>query len=98
MTIYTIPLSDTPSQKLTVNLGGQTVDIALTMRLGNIYADVRANGVDVVNSRICLNQEPIIKEAFRPFIGELYFEDLQGNDNPIYGGLGRRFILRWVQP
>ena len=98
MNIYTIPILDEPSQKLTVNLGRQAVDIALTMRLGSLYADVRANGRDVVNGRICLNGEPIIKEAFRPFVRELYFEDLQGSENPVYGGLGRRFLLRWVEP
>ncbi len=30
--IYTIPILDTPSQKLSVSLGGQETDIALTMR------------------------------------------------------------------
>lgn len=98
MKIHTIPILNEPSQTLTVRLGNQTVDIALTMRLGNLYADVRANGKDVVNGRVCLNQEPIIKESFRPFVGELYFEDLQGNENPVYGGLGRRFVLRWIEP
>ncbi|UOO77920.1 hypothetical protein LVJ85_05520 [Neisseria sp. Dent CA1/247] len=98
MKMYTIPILNEPSQTLTVRLGNQTVDIALTMRLGNLYADVRVNGKNVVSGRVCLNHEPIIKESFRPFIGELYFEDLQGNENPVYGGLGRRFVLRWIEP
>ena len=96
MKIYTIPLQDTPSQKLAVTLAGQNVDLVLTMRLGRLYADVKADGVPVVAGRVCLNLEPIINEKFRPFVGELYFEDLQGSDNPIYGGLGRRFVLRWA--
>lgn len=96
MKIYTIPLQDKPSQRLLVTLGGQSVNISLTMRLGKIYADVQADGVDIVSGRVCLNLEPIIKEAFRPFVGELYFDDLQGSDDPVYGGLGRRFVLRWV--
>lgn len=98
MKIYTIPIIDEPSQKLTLRLGDQAVDIALTMRLGNLYADVRTNGKDVINNRICLNRTPIIKEVFRPFVGELYFEDLQGDENPVYGGLGSRFLLRWIEP
>lgn len=98
MNIYTIPIMDVPSQKLTVNLGGQITDIALTMRLGNLYADVSSNGREVINGRVCLNQEPLIREFFREFEGELYFEDLQGEDSPVFGGLGSRFLLRWIEP
>ena len=96
MKVYTIPISDERSQKLTTTLGKQVVDIVLTMRLGKLYADVRANRVPVVSGRVCLNREPIVNEAFRPFDGELYFEDLQGNEDPVFGGLGKRYILRWV--
>lgn len=96
MKILEVPVSDEKAQKLRVQLGGQIVDIALTMQLGKLYADVKADGAAVVSGRVCLNKEPIVREAFRPFQGELYFEDLQGNDDPVYGGLGRRFVLRWA--
>lgn len=96
MKVYTIPISDERSQKVTTTLGQQVVDIVLTMRLGKLYADVKANRAPVVSGRVCLNGEPIVNEAFRPFVGELYFEDLQGNDDPIFGELGKRFVLRWV--
>lgn len=96
MKVYTIPISDERSQKLTTTLGQQVVDIVLTMRLGKLYIDVKANRVPVVSGRVCLNKEPIVNESFRPFVGELYFEDLQGNDDPVFGELGKRFVLRWV--
>ena len=96
MKVYTIPISDERSQKLTTTLGKQVVDIVLTMRLGKLYADVKANRVPVVSGRVCLNREPIVNEAFRPFDGELYFEDLQGSEDPVFGGLGKRYVLRWV--
>ena len=97
MKVYTIPISDERSQKVTTTLGQQVVDIVLTMRLGKLYADVKANRVPVVSGRVCLNGEPIVNEAFRPFIGELYFEDLQGHEDPVFGGLGKRYVLRWVK-
>lgn len=97
MKVYTIPISDERSQKVTTTLGQQVVDIVLTMRLGKLYVDVKANRVPVVSGRVCLNGEPIVNEAFRPFEGELYFEDLQGNDDPVFGGLGKRYVLRWVK-
>lgn len=96
MKVYTIPIADERSQRLSVTLGRQEVDIALTMRLGKLYIDVKANRVPVVSGRVCLNKESIVNEAFRPFVGELYFEDLQGNDDPVFGELGKRFVLRWV--
>ena len=96
MKIYTSPIADERSQRLSVTLGRQEVDIVLTMRLGKLYIDVKANRVPVVSGRVCLNKEPIINESFRPFVGELYFEDLQGNDDPVFGELGKRFVLRWV--
>ena len=96
MKVYTIPISDERSQKVTTTLGQQVVDIVLTMRLGKLYADVKANRVPVVSGRVCLNKEPIVNESFRPFVGELYFDDLQGNDDPVSGELGKRFVLRWV--
>ena len=96
MKIYTIPIADERSQRLSVTLGRQEVDIVLTMRLGKLYIDVKAHRVPVVSGRVCLNKEPIINESFRPFVGELYFDDLQGNDDPVFGELGKRFVLRWV--
>lgn len=97
MKVYTIPIADERSQKVTTTLGQQVVDIVLTMRLGKLYVDIKANRVPVVSGRVCLNGEPIVNEAFRPFDGELYFEDLQGNDDPVFGGLGKRYVLRWVK-
>lgn len=96
MKIYDIPLIPAPSQRLSVNLGGQAVDIALTVRLGRLYADVKVGGAWVVGGRVCLNKEPVVREAFRGFSGELYFEDLRGNDDPVPDGLGSRFVLRWA--
>ena len=70
MKIYTIPIADERSQRLSVTLGRQEVDIVLTMRLGKLYIDVKANRVPVVSGRVCLNKEPIINESFRPFVGD----------------------------
>ena len=51
MKVYTIPIADERSQKLSVTLGKQEVDIALTMRLGKLYIDVKANRVEAAREK-----------------------------------------------
>lgn len=93
--IYDIPLRALPNQRLMVDLGGQLVTIRLAMRLGKLYASVSIGKRDLILSRVCLNNEPIVREAYRDFVGELYFTDLQGNNNPEWRELGKRYVLRW---
>lgn len=96
MKIFIIPISDVKNQVLTVNLGGQEVNIKLIMRLNHLFIDVICNNEYIVLSKLCLNNEPIIGYKYLPFKGELFFEDTQGNENPIYGGLGSRYVLKWI--
>lgn len=69
MKVYTIPISDERSQKLTTTLGQQVVDIVLTMRLGKLYADVKANRVPVVSGRVLFEWRAYRKRGFPPFRG-----------------------------
>ena len=65
MKVYTIPIADERSQRLSVTLGRQEVDIALTMRLGKLYIDVKANRVPVVSGRVCLTTPKTRHAALR---------------------------------
>lgn len=96
MAIYDIPIIATPNQQLIVDLGGQNTTIKLATRLGKIYASVYVGTTKVILSRVCLNNEPIVRELYRPFVGELYFADLRGNSDPEWSELGSRYVLRWV--
>ena len=96
MQILEIPIKSMPSQKLSVVLGKQNIIIELAWRNNWLYAMVRVGKVDVVCSRLCLNREPIVREQYRGFVGELYFDDQQGNQDPEFSELGSRYKLFWV--
>lgn len=94
MKIYDIPLAKTPNQKVTFSLSGKNISVELNWRLNMLFASVSVNRVDVVNNRPCLNEEPIIRESYRGFPGEMWFSDLQGKENPDWRHLGERHVLR----
>lgn len=92
-----IPLKTVPVQKISVNLSGQDVVIALVPRLGKLYATVKLNRQVIVRERVCLNTVPLVNEAYRGMVGDLFFVDLQGKNDPIWQELGSRFVLCYVK-
>lgn len=98
MNVLEIPLKPHPNQKINVMLGGQDVVIELSWRNERLYADVSINHADVVSGRLCHNREPIVREQYRSFVGDLIFDDVSGSLNPHFSGLGSRFKLFWVLP
>ena len=62
-----------------------------------LYCDVTVNGKLIVAGVLCNNLTSIIAEDYLGFIGDLYFNDIQGSSDPDYTGLASRFNLLWVQ-
>ncbi len=93
MTLQVIPLQPVPSQTLTTFLSGQPCRINIYQKRTGLYADVLLNDAPIVSGVSCLNNNLIIREAYLGFIGDLYFWDTQGSDDPDSSGLGSRFVL-----
>lgn len=91
--IYEIPLKPVPSQQTTVGIGGRDITVAVRLRLGRLYADVKADGEYLIQNRVCLDGVPLVNEVWRGLPGDLYFIDKQGTDDPQWQELGGRFIL-----
>ena len=89
--IYEIPLKPVPSQQTTVSIGGRDITVAVRLRLGRLYADVKADGEYLVQNRVCLDGVPLVNEVWRGLPGDLYFIDKQGTDDPQWQELGGRF-------
>lgn len=92
MTKYIIPLDKLPNQTIKVDLDGKKCTLSFITREGHIYL----NEMDIEDEKvlcgiICLNRTNILQ--YIDFKGKLYFEDLNGNDNPVYTGFNDRFIL-----
>lgn len=92
MARYRIELDKIPNQTIRVKLDEKSYNLTFITRNGHIYL----NEMDIEDEKvlcgiICLNKTNIFQ--YIDFKGKLYFEDLNGNENPVYTGFNDRFIL-----
>ena len=97
--MLTIPIQSVPNQTFNVLLNNQQVTINLYMITedNKLYMDVELNNNIVVSCVPCQNLNRIIRNLYFEFIGDFMFYDLQGNSDPIWSGLGTRFVLNYLQ-
>ena len=63
-----------------------------------VYLDLYVSGVLIIGGVLCLNQNLIVRSAYLSFIGDLAFYDQQGATDPVYTGLGSRYLLFYFAP
>jgi hypothetical protein len=63
-----------------------------------MYFDLTLNGTLIVSTMICLDRVNLVRYAYLGFIGNLAFIDTQGTTDPVYTGLGSRYILTYFLP
>lgn len=95
--MQTIPIADTFSQKLKVNLAGQDCGINLYQKSTGFYCDVLLGDVPVIVGVACKNTARIVRSAYLGFVGDLAFYDTQGSDDPSSPGLGTRFLICYLE-
>lgn len=94
MTTQTIPLSAVPSQTLSIVLAGQNCQIAVYTLSTGLYLDLTADDVVITRTVVCRNRARLLLDrAYKGFVGDLVFVDQQGEDDPLYTGLGTRWLL-----
>lgn len=93
-----VQLIDAPSQDLNVNLGGQYCTISLRTRVSGMFCDLYVNNVLIIGGVICQNLNPIVRDVYLGFSGDLLFLDTQGTNDPSSPGLGSRYQLIYVSP
>ena len=92
----TIPLADQPSQIVRATLGGQACRIRVITRQRSLYLDLFVSDEPIVQGALCLNGMPVVRDAYRGFVGDLVFRDTQGSDDPSSPGIGSRFNLVYL--
>lgn len=95
MATVLVPLSPTPSQTVTVQLGGQNCRLKVYQKSTGVYLDLYVDDVLAAGGCICQNGNAILRIGYTGFVGELAFVDTQGADDPDYTGFGTRFILAY---
>jgi hypothetical protein len=96
--VQIIPLKATPSQTLSVTLGGQLCKIAVYQKSTGLFMDLSVNGVALFTAQICRDRVAMLRKPYLQFTGELFFKDTQGASDPVFSGLGSRFILGYMTP
>jgi hypothetical protein len=94
--MQTIPLAAVPSQTLTTMLNGQNCQITLTTRRTGLFMDLSVNNIPVAVGNLCEDRNQMVIKAYLGFIGCFIFSDLQGASDPVYTGLGTRYILSYL--
>ena len=93
-----VPLIAAPSQTLTIQLSNQPCTINVYQLSTGIFIDLYVNDQPVITSVIGQDRNRIVRDLYLGFIGDLSFFDTQGTDDPIYTGLGTRFVLLYLSP
>jgi hypothetical protein len=95
--MQSVPLLVTPSQVLSVALGGQSVQLAVYQKLLGMYMDVQVNNSLIIGGVICQDRNRIVRSLYLGFLGDLMFYDNQGLTDPVYTGLGTRYTLLYLE-
>lgn len=93
MTTLQIPLQAVKSQTVTVQLGGQSCRIKIHWRSFGLYVDLYVNDTIIIAGVVAQNLNRIVRSKYMGFIGDLYFQDSQGDLDPVWTGLEGRFMF-----
>ena len=93
-----VPIKSLASQTSTVQLSGQTTQINIYQKGTGLFVDIYVDNELVIGGVIAQNFNWIVRYDYLGFLGDLVFYDTQGNDDPVYTGLGTRWILYYLTP
>ena len=91
-----VPTQALPNQTLQAQLGGQSVELAIYQTTFGLFMDVTSLGNLVIAGVICENGNRIVRDAYLGFLGDLVWYDTQGFTDPVYTGLGSRYVLLYL--
>lgn len=102
-----VPLKPVANQTLAVLLNNQSCQLNIYQKTFGLFMDVYVSNEPIICGVICLNYNRIVRSLYLGFQGDFWFADTQsvadvnglliGND-PIYTGLGSRYILEYLVP
>ena len=94
--MQTIPIKAVPSQQFQVTLDGQLCAFSIYVKNQCMFFDALVNGAKISYSVQCKNLVNLIPTAYLGFMGLLVFYDTQGTSDPVYTGLGSRWVLLYL--
>ena len=91
-----INLQSVPSQQLQIVLDGQNCVISIYVKNQCMLFDLSVGGTQIAYAVQCKNLVSLVPTAYLGFAGWLLFFDTQGTSDPIYTGLGTRWVLLYL--
>lgn len=91
--MQTITLQAIKAQEMTVRLGDQSVTLRIYQRSTGLFIDIGIDDLWIAQGVACLSGNKLVRYPYLGFSGELFFADTKGSDDPVYDGLGDRFLL-----
>jgi hypothetical protein len=92
-----VPTRPVANQQLQVQLAGQACTIVVRQNLYGLFMDLTVNDSLVIAGVICQNLNRIVRDLYFGFIGDFVFVDTQGSSDPVYTGLGTRWLLIYLE-
>ena len=93
-----VPLKPKPSQKVSCLLNNQLCKIAVYQKTTGLYINLLVDDDPIITGRICRDRVRIVGQDYKGFLGDMFFMDFQGKDDPDYTGIGTRFFLCYTLP
>ncbi len=94
--MQTIPLQPVPAQQIQVTLDGQLCAFTIYVKNQCMFLDAAVNGSTVAYAIQAVNLVHLVPTAYLGFTGILTFYDTQGTSDPVYTGLGSRWVLLYL--
>src|ERR1035437_1580497 len=91
-----IVLQSVPSQQTQVVLDGQSCSISVYVKNQCMFLDLAVNGTQIAYAVQCKNLVSLVPTSYLAFSGWMAFFDTQGTNDPVYTGLGTRWVLLYL--
>jgi len=91
-----IPIQPVPSQTFQVTLDAQLCQFSIYVKNQCMFMDAVVNGQAIAYAVQCKNLVSLVPTAYLGFSGLLVFNDTQGSSDPVYTGLGSRWVLLYL--
>lgn len=94
----TIPVQPVANQTLSITLNGQACSFNIFQKPSGLYVIPFVNDIAIVGPVIAQNCNRIVRSLYLGFSGDVLFADTQGDDDPVYTGLGTRWVFNYLFP
>ena len=92
-----VSVAAVPNQSLQVQLGGQSCTLNIAQTAYGLFMDVIVGTEQIIAGVICQNWNRIVRSLYLGFVGDFAWIDTQGDDDPIYTGIGSRYQLIYLE-